>query len=326
MNSAGPTELTETPSTADGAAAAGKLQELLNRVEQLAPLLPQAALLAAAARLRTVAIAAHAAEGALEDDSPLRIGQLSYAGQDSVLTLDGGERNDETGSVGSADAGDTDERLVALGAPHDDDEEEPAAEGVDLRAEAAGAGDEAEEEPEPDPMWAGVDPWNLTDDSRWVDAGFDSGEGAGVRDTRLAPHAPHEDPLALARHGRTCLCDYHDLGGQCANACMAVDMLQQRRLAALVAKHQALRRRRPHDDQDGREARHAMYKEFVAWQFSNPLGAEQRVRIPYCVMFRVRKLFPTTRAAVRGATTWRGVSGLGTTPGSPHGRRVACAS
>ena len=30
----------------------------------------------------------------------------------------------------------------------------------------------------------------------------------------------------------------------------------------------------------------------VAWQFSDPLGANNRVRLPRCVLYRVRRLFP----------------------------------
>jgi hypothetical protein len=43
---------------------------------------------------------------------------------------------------------------------------------------------------------------------------------------------------------------------------------------------------------DGREARHACYKAVIAWQWANPLGAENRVRLPDCVTVAVRRLFP----------------------------------
>eukprot|EP00966_Prymnesium_polylepis_P036496 846579-Prymnesium_polylepis.2 len=69
-------------------------------------------------------------------------------------------------------------------------------------------------------------------------------------------------------------------------------MLQQRRIATLVEKHQGIRARRPSDDPDGRTGRHMLYKAVVAWQWANPLGAENRVRLPFCVMYRVRRLFP----------------------------------
>ena len=35
-----------------------------------------------------------------------------------------------------------------------------------------------------------------------------------------------------------------------------------------------------------------MYRGVVAWQWANPLGAEQRVRLPACVVKRTRRLFP----------------------------------
>ena len=128
-----------------------------------------------------------------------------------------------------------------------------------------------------------------------IDAGsfaYADGNG-GARDARLGVHGG--DSLGLAAHGRRMYCDWHDLHGGSAHACMAVDMLQQSRMAALVEKHQRLWQRRPRDDPDGRQARHACYKGVVAWQWANPLGAEQRVRLPPCVLYRVRKLFPNPR-------------------------------
>ena len=69
-------------------------------------------------------------------------------------------------------------------------------------------------------------------------------------------------------------------------------MLQQRRIAALIADHQRLRARKPGEDPDGRKARYALYRAVVGWQFADPLGAENRVRLPACVLYRNRRLFP----------------------------------
>ena len=69
-------------------------------------------------------------------------------------------------------------------------------------------------------------------------------------------------------------------------------MLQDWRISALVEDHQRLRQRKPGEDPDGGKARHAMYKGVVAWEFASPLGAEQRVRLPACVLYRIRRLFP----------------------------------
>ena len=57
---------------------------------------------------------------------------------------------------------------------------------------------------------------------------------------------------------------------------------------------------KPRDDLDGRKARHALYKAVVAWQWANPLGAENRVRLPTCVLHRVRRLFPNPCCVVGG--------------------------
>ena len=103
------------------------------------------------------------------------------------------------------------------------------------------------------------------------------------------------DALGLA-HGRTMLCDVCDDQSSDAPqyACMAEDMLQQSRLRDIVAKHQR-RLATPQGrakDPDRREARYALYRGFVAWQWADPLGSENRVRLPKCVMTRIRRLFP----------------------------------
>jgi len=130
------------------------------------------------------------------------------------------------------------------------------------------------------------------------DGGGDDGgdDGGGARDPRM--HAPARgawarDDVGLAQDGRVMYCDYHDLRGSSPHACMAADMLQQSRIAALVQKHQRLRERKPQEYQRGRVARHALYKAVIAWQWANPLGAENRVRLPRCVEYCVRRrLFP----------------------------------
>ena len=39
-------------------------------------------------------------------------------------------------------------------------------------------------------------------------------------------------------------------------------------------------------------ARHACYRAFIKWYFSQPLGRQKRVRISDCVVYTVRELFP----------------------------------
>ena len=121
-------------------------------------------------------------------------------------------------------------------------------------------------------------------------AEYAQSEADGARDPRMGAWA--RDDVGLAQDGRRMYCDYHDLRGTCPHACMAADMLQQSRIAALVQKHERLRARRSQKDPDGREARHALYKAVIAWQWANPLGAENRVRLPRCVEHCVRRRFP----------------------------------
>ena len=118
---------------------------------------------------------------------------------------------------------------------------------------------------------------------------------AGVFDESSNPRLGDDrgrDSIGLARHGRVMYCVYHDLNGESQFACMAEDMLQQTRISKLIKKLQAKRRRKPLDDQDGRGARYACYRAVISWQWANPLGAENRVRLPWCVLYRVRQLFP----------------------------------
>ena len=83
----------------------------------------------------------------------------------------------------------------------------------------------------------------------------------------------------------------------CAPVCMADDAMQQNRIRDIAAKrHLRINtrraRRKPDDDPDRRGARYAMYRGVVGWLWANPLGAEQRVRLPTCVVKRVRREFP----------------------------------
>ena len=101
-----------------------------------------------------------------------------------------------------------------------------------------------------------------------------------------------QDGRGLA-HGRPCICDACELGAA-ADGCMASDMMQQPKVADVVRKH-TKRLSRPRGltrDPDRREARYAMYKAFVQWHWRDPLGAECRVRLPGCVVRRIRRTFP----------------------------------
>jgi hypothetical protein len=91
----------------------------------------------------------------------------------------------------------------------------------------------------------------------------DDADDGAWRDNRLG--AAHGiDSIGLGDAGSPMFCDYCDLGGGVAIACMAQDMLQQRRMSATVEKHQRKRTRSAHADPDGREARHDCYREVIA--------------------------------------------------------------
>lgn len=96
-------------------------------------------------------------------------------------------------------------------------------------------------------------------------------------------------------HGRDMACDVCDLqSGGPQWACMACDMLQQPSIQKIREKHETrlASPRGKASDPDRREARYAMYRGVVRWHWSDPLGAENRVRLPMCVMQRIRRIFP----------------------------------
>jgi len=95
--------------------------------------------------------------------------------------------------------------------------------------------------------------------------------------------------------GRCMLCDVCDLGsGGPEWACTAADMLQKTSVRKIREKHEARLRtaKGRAADPDRREARYAMYRGVVRWRWADPLGAENRVRLPMCVMQKIRRMFP----------------------------------
>ena len=99
-------------------------------------------------------------------------------------------------------------------------------------------------------------------------------------------------------HGRCMVCDVCDLGsGGPQWACTAADMLQQTSMQKIREKHEAKLKtaKGRAGDPDRREARYAMYRGVVRWRWADPLGAENRVRLPMCVMQRIRRIFPNPK-------------------------------
>lgn len=266
VSESGPCGSSSTPSTASAASAAAnpnvqrRWLVLLQEVEELAPSLSSAALQMAADRI--AALAAMQADGSQDGAS---------AG--TAVAAAGFATSDDACSVCSM-------------CDPEDEELQPDAMSEEQLARLAEL-DEQLYVGARDHLW-----WN----SRvgWPDDGGAAAEDAsdsdGVFVVAAAGHEQH-DALGLSRHARRMHCDYHDLrGSSCPHACMAVDMLQQRRISAVVAAQQ--RERQRGGDPSGVAARKAMYRAVIKWQWSDPLGGGNRVRLPRCVMHRIRKLFP----------------------------------
>lgn len=266
------------PTAALPSAAERRLQELLCELEELAPELSEPTLTAAVRRVSVIAGLHAAPAGALEAGAALALdfAQAPAAAEDD--NLHDGARSD-AGSVGSLAAGPT----------------------------AAAVSDAADGHPPPmepydDVLWPGgpstrqdiFDMYVTTPGDFTGDAECEG--GGALRDTRLgAWHG--RDSIGLSEHGRHMFCDCCDPeGARDAEACMATDMLQQRRIDALLTKHRKKRPRVGELRDHNRSARYELYREVVKWQWdSGPLGAEQRVRLPKCVMVAVRRAFPDPR-------------------------------
>ena len=102
-------------------------------------------------------------------------------------------------------------------------------------------------------------------------------------------------------HGRCMMCDVCDLGsGGPQWACTAADMLQQTSMQKIREKHEAKLKtaKGRAGDPDRREARYAMYRGVVRWRWADPLGAENRVRLPVCVMHDAANPAPVPKSRV----------------------------
>ena len=285
-----------SPSTAPANAAAAahpqspsdverRLDILVHEVEELAPLLSEAVLRGAAERMQALLHSTRLRE-AMASESPLQPEHLSFA-CNICEDEDGAADGTDADSVGSL--ADREVPAAESEEDHQFEEHEQVRVHIDPRAPAA-LDDGIVDEDAFLPDW--MRPREFAGFEVEADeyAAGEADEADGARDPRMGAWV--RDDVGLAQDGRRMYCDYHDLRGTCPHACMAADMLQQSRIAALVQKHQRLRARRSQKDPDGREARHALYKAVIAWQWANPLGAENRVRLPRCVEHCVRRLFP----------------------------------
>ena len=305
-----------------------RVEMLLTELGKLVPLLSEAATAAVLVRVRGMVSSAASAEAAGGDGgSPPRPEQLSFD-QAGVLMLASGAQEDdarsEAGSIGSAGDVATSAAIVNPLDPdylrHEEEGEEGEAD--DPRADHSGWGD----------LDIDVVGWQPSRDA--AAGGFDMAMNAAA-DSVIVAYDPttrerrgrsERNDLGLSANGRVMYCDFHDHRCGVAHACMAVDMLQQRSIYELVEKHRKLRREKPRDDPDGRRARHALYKAVIAWQWANPLGAENRVRLPTCVLHRVRRLFPNPRCCVGTCDVLVECERAGALHWVSHGRGVACDS
>ena len=268
-----------TAATSAPAAASPEeqLDALLAQINVLAPLLPPGVLYRKLTSLCRSDSAMHGFVGGgsgSDGDSPLRPAHLAFENPQRGS-------DDERGDAGSARS------QAADGAGHDDGGTQVAM--------------ESEPEPavewEPDHLWPGGPLRNEFDHAVIYNAS-DAAERAEAdgeswaRDPRIDTSQPPRDSIGLWEDAYAMYCDYCDLGTGPYYACMAVDMLQQSRIAETIAERQRWRARKPHEYGDGRDARFPTYKKIFAWQWASPLGAGRRVPFPPCVTTAVRKLFP----------------------------------
>jgi len=98
--------------------------------------------------------------------------------------------------------------------------------------------------------------------------------------------------LANPRDGRRAYCDFCDCDSQNPASCLAVLMLKQVQVEVVIEDWQYVHQREPEKDPDNSQARYALYRAVVGWLWANPLGAENRVRLPPCLVKQIRQLFP----------------------------------
>ena len=143
--------------------------------------------------------------------------------------------------------------------------------------------------------------WHAPSPSRFSERAYPSGDGTSAEGcsecdepqerARSSGWRGAHDSIGLAEYGRCVYCDVCDLN-MSNGACMAGYVLQERRIASEVTKHTTSNVRASRGATPTGEARHALYKAFIYWQFCSDLGAGNRVRLPKCVVLAIRQLFP----------------------------------
>ena len=300
---------------------------LLRQVELLAPQLSREQLLSAGQCVLKLAERCPAEQRAYQsdDDSPLQPTNLSFStgvepmhwtGADAAASRPPERDEDDGGSVGSlegeacsdegtsptpSESGDASAtELAPLFAPS-------VLGGTDLMVPLYNCAPPEYED------WDDVG-WHAPSPSRFSGFAYPSGDGGGtggetddaeppstdgccecdepVERARSSGWRGAHDSIGLAEFGRCVYCDVCDLN-MSNGACMAGYVLEERRVASVVTKHTKMHARKPWGDLDRREARHALYKAVIFWQFCSDLGAGNRVRLPKCVVLAIRGLFPS---------------------------------
>ena len=262
-----------------------ELAQLLARVRQLAPRLSPEALGAAGREL--VELAASRASG----NSPAQPRMLAF-GQDDGRPPDAGS---EVGSVGSLEGEESaDDR--------DSDDEAEALEQQDGCPRVGATEDDTESGQRYAP-WDTVG-WQPTVSYQSYQSNSDAAPFAAAAEDEEAEGEEGHEPRRMSgwRGARDLMgladcqhvyCEKCDLGlTQDEDGCQVTAMALAGRVQRVQAKHEKLRTAKPWGDKDRREARHAMYKAIISWQFCSPLGAGKRVRLPKCLVSAVRRKFP----------------------------------
>ena len=101
--------------------------------------------------------------------------------------------------------------------------------------------------------------------------------------------------MGLNRHGRHAYCEHCDLGHSDPATCFAARMMEETDIQDVISYWEGVYRSGCNPDADQSEARYKLYRAVVRWLWANPLGAENRVQLPACVVKKIRQLFPNPK-------------------------------
>ena len=292
-------QLLRSAGSASERAAEAELSQLIARVRKLAPQLSPEALSAAGNGL--VELAARRDS----EPSPAQPRLLAFEPDDGRPT----DGDSEVGSVGSLDGVE-----AADNRDFDDEAEAPEQQGRCLRVAPTVLGEtechvpleQVTYEDWDHQGWApsvaypadippAVFAAAAEDEEAEGDEACVSGKMSGWKGAR--------DPMGLGDCQHV-YCEKCDLNlTQDNDGCKVTSMALAGRVQRVLAKHEKLHQAKPWSDRDKREARHAMYKAIISWQFCSPLGAGKRVRLPECLLSAVRRSSTSASSSSQEANT-----------------------